>query len=305
MASANSLIKTGKLCKSFSAGGKLQHVIKDLDLDIKEGAFTVIMGSSGSGKSTLLYALSGMDAPSSGEIRFAGENIAAYTNDQLAVFRRKNCGFVFQQVHLMDNMSVMDNVLACGLLVTKDKKALARRAARLFERVYLDEGLWNKFPSQLSGGEAQRAGIVRALINEPAMLFADEPTGSLNSASSAAVLDIMNELHNNGQSILMVTHDLKIAAHGGRIIYLRDGAVYGELDLAAYAGDCETSHTMATQPNATRSIATQPNATRSIAMQPNAMRPNETRSIAMRPNATQTMASRIEKLQQFLDDMGW
>ena len=233
----NAIIKTNKLCKSFAVGGKQLHIIKNLDLEIEEGAFTVIMGSSGSGKSTLLYAISGMDKPTLGEVWFGGENLADYTNDQLAVFRRKNCGFVFQQIHLMDNMSVMDNVLTSGLLLSGDKKAIADKAGQLFTRVNISRELWDKFPSQLSSGEAQRVGIVRALINNPALLFADEPTGALNSASGFAVLDVLSELNAGGQSIVLVTHDLKTAARGGRIIYLRDGAVTGELNLPDYAGD--------------------------------------------------------------------
>ena len=231
------IIKTNKLCKSFTTGGKQLHVIKNLDLEIEAGAYTIIMGNSGSGKSTLLYAISGMDKPTLGEVWFGGGNIAEYSNDELAVFRRNNCGFVFQQIHLIDSMSVMDNVLTNGLLLTNDKKAIYKRAARLFERVGLDSGVWDKFPSQLSGGEAQRVGIVRALINEPALLFADEPTGSLNSAAGAAVLDVIGELHAGGQSVVMVTHDVKTASRGSRILYLRDGAVSGELELPPYEGD--------------------------------------------------------------------
>jgi len=231
------------------------HVIKNLDLEIEAGAFTVIMGASGSGKSTLLYSISGMDKPTLGEVWWGGENIAEYTNDKLAVFRRKNCGFVFQQIHLMDTMSVMDNVLTGGYLLAGDRKALISRAETLLERVGLKEELWGKLPGRLSGGEAQRVGIVRALINEPALLFADEPTGSLNSASGVAVLDVFSEVHAKGQSIVMVTHDLKTAARGSRIIYLRDGAVSGELELEPYLGD--------------------------------------------------DTAKRMEKLQKFLDRMGW
>ena len=232
-----SIIKTNKLCKSFSTGSKQLHVIKNLDLEIEKGAFTVIMGSSGSGKTTLLYAISGMDKPTLGEVWFDSEKISNYSNDELAVFRRKKCGFIFQQIHLMDNMSAMDNVLVSGLLLTGNKKAIEKRAVKLFARVRLDEELWDKFPSQLSGGEAQRVGIVRALINEPELLFADEPTGSLDSISGTAVLDVMNEMHANGQSIVMVTHDVKTAARGSRIVYLRDGAVTGELMLNIYTQD--------------------------------------------------------------------
>lgn len=236
----NTILSTDKLCKTFSNGGVQQHVLKNLDFAMETGEFTVIMGSSGAGKSTLLYALSGMDKPTLGEIRFAGEVITKYSNDQLAVFRRKHCGFVFQQVFLMDSMSVLDNVLACGLLVSKNKKALTDRAKQLLHQVGLEEEAWNKFPSQLSGGEAQRAGIVRALINEPEIVFADEPTGALNSASSRAVLDLLTEVNENGQSIIMVTHDLKSARRGSRILYLRDGVICGECKLGRYvSGDRE------------------------------------------------------------------
>lgn len=173
------LLKTESLSKSFSSGGVLQHVLKNIDLQLYKGDFTVIMGASGAGKSTLLYALSGMDTPSLGRITFDGEVISDYSSDELAVFRRKSCGFVFQQIYLIDGMSVMDNVLAAGLLVNRDKKALVRRAEELFRAVDIPEAAWTKFPSQLSGGEAQRVGIVRGLINSPRILFADEPTGSV------------------------------------------------------------------------------------------------------------------------------
>ncbi|MDR0491173.1 MAG: ABC transporter ATP-binding protein [Oscillospiraceae bacterium] len=241
----NAIIKTNKLCKSFSSGSAQIHVNKNLDLEIGEGSFTVIMGASGSGKSTLLYSISGMDKPTLGEVWFGGKDVAKLTNDQLAVFRRQNCGFVFQQIHLIDAMSVMDNVLVNGLLLTNNKKALRNRAAELLTRVKLGEELWGKFPGQLSGGEAQRVGIVRALINNPNLLFADEPTGSLNSGAGTAVLDVISELHATGQSVVMVTHDLKTAARGSRILYLRDGAVSGILDLPPYMTD-DTSKRMDT-----------------------------------------------------------
>ena len=228
------IISTGKLCKTFSLGAIEQPVLRSLDIEIFSGDFTVIMGSSGAGKSTLLYALSGMDKPSSGEIVFDSHSIANMSNDQLAVFRRKNCGFVFQQNLLLDNMSIMDNVLACGLLVSKNKKQLVGRARDLFCQIGIEDNIWNKFPTQVSGGEAQRAGIVRALINQPKVVFADEPTGSLNSAAGQAVLDVLTDVNRSGQSIIMVTHDLNSARRGNRIIYLKDGVVCGECVLGPY-----------------------------------------------------------------------
>lgn len=234
------IIKTDKLCKSFSTGGRMQHILKNLDLEIYEGDFTIIMGSSGAGKSTLLYALSGMDRPSLGKIYFSDEEISGYSEDQLAVFRRKHCGFVFQQIYLLEKMSLMDNVMAGGLLTVKNKKNIAEKANDLFDRVNLDADTRRKFPTQISGGEAQRAGIVRALINQPEIVFADEPTGALNSLNSQAVLDVFSEVNRQGQSIVMVTHDIKSALRGNRIIYLKDGAVCGECNLEAYEpGDKE------------------------------------------------------------------
>ena len=229
------IIKTEKLCKTFSSGGVQQHVLKNLDINLMEGDFTVIMGSSGSGKSTLLYAISGMDKPTLGEIDFGGENLSKLNDDQLAIFRRNNCGFVFQQIYLLDNMSVLDNVLAGGLLVNKNKVEVVKNAKELLKQVGIDEILWSKFPAQLSGGEAQRVGIVRALINSPKMIFADEPTGALNSASSDLVLDVLTNVNRNGQSIVVVTHDMKTALRGNRVLYLRDGVICGDLQLGVYS----------------------------------------------------------------------
>ncbi len=235
---SNVLITTNKLCKTFSNGGIQQHVLKNLDLEIYEGDFTVIMGSSGAGKSTLLYALSGMDKPNLGSIKIHDTEITKLSNDKLAVFRRLNCGFVFQQVFLLENMSVLDNILISGLLVNKNRKAILKKAKELLKLVGLNETVWDKFPNQLSGGEAQRAALVRAIINEPKLIFADEPTGSLNSASGTAVLDVLTELNNQGQSIIMVTHDLKSARRGNRILFMRDGVINGICDLGKYkSGD--------------------------------------------------------------------
>ena len=233
----SSVLKTEKLCKSFSNGGVQQHVIKNLDLEIVKGDFTVIMGASGSGKSTLLYALSGMDKPTMGKILFNGEEIQDMSNDQLASFRRGNCGFVFQSIYLLENQTVLDNVLTGALIVQKNSPELVKKTKDLLNKVGINEELWNKYPNQLSGGEAQRVGIVRAIINNPTILFADEPTGQLNSASGKDVLDIFTEVHKNGQSIVMVTHDLKTALRGTRVLFLRDGNVVGEYRMKNYGED--------------------------------------------------------------------
>jgi len=217
------IIVTEGLCKTFSVGGVQQHVLNNLDLQIADGDFTVIMGNSGSGKSTLLYALSGMDKPTLGDIVFAGEKISEYSNDRLAKFRRNNCGFIFQEVFLNDNMSVMDNVLASGYLSGLARKDVYKKACEYFDLV-----------GKMSGGELQRVGLVRAIINNPKVIFADEPTGALNSANSIAVLDLMNKFHKEGKNIVMVTHDMKSAVRGNRVLYLKDGVILNEITLGEY-----------------------------------------------------------------------
>lgn len=238
----NAILTAKDLCKTFSNESVQQHVLRNLNLEIGKGDFTVIMGSSGSGKSTLLYALSGMDRPTLGSISYQGEEISHYSNDKLAVFRRKHCGFVFQQNYLNDTMSVLDNVMVSGLLVSKDRRALAAKAKEMLLRVGLSEDVFHKFPTQLSGGEQQRAAMIRGIINEPEILFADEPTGALNSQNTEAVLNVLTDLHRKGQSIVMVTHDMKSARRGNRVLYLKDGVITGDLLLGAYESEDKKRH---------------------------------------------------------------
>nr|MCR4658315.1 ATP-binding cassette domain-containing protein [Lachnospiraceae bacterium] len=167
----------------------------------------------------------------------AGLEISKFSNDKLALFRRNHAGFVFQQNYLNDSMSALDNVMVSGLLKNRDRKALAEKAMRLLERVEINERDSRKFPAQLSGGQQQRVAVVRGVINSPEVLFADEPTGALNSQNTTNVLDILSELNREGQSIVMVTHTIKAAERGNRIIYLADGVISDECELGAYAGD--------------------------------------------------------------------
>lgn len=243
------IILTAKdLSKTFSNESVQQHVLKNLNLSIYKGDFTVVMGNSGSGKSTLLYALSGMDQPTLGTITYFvegkknnastdGIEISKFSNDKLALFRRDHAGFVFQQNYLNDSMTALDNVMISGLLKTKDRKALAERAKELLKKVEIGDRDQNKFPTQLSGGQQQRVAVVRGVINEPEILFADEPTGALNSQNTINVLDILSDLNAQGQSIVMVTHAVKAAERGNRIIYLSDGVISSECDLGPYLGD--------------------------------------------------------------------
>ena len=235
------ILTANNLSKTYSNETVQQHVLKNLNISVYRGDFTVIMGNSGSGKSTLLYALSGMDRPSLGTIKYfnkEGETeISKFSNDKLALFRRKHCGFVFQQNYLNDTMSALDNVMVSGLLNSKDRRALASRSKELLKRVEIGENDWRKFPTQLSGGQQQRVAVIRGVINEPEILFADEPTGALNSQNTINVLDILSDLNNEGQSIVMVTHTIKAAERGNRVIYLADGVIAAECDLGPYAGD--------------------------------------------------------------------
>ena len=241
------VISAKNLSKTFSNESVQQHVLKNLNLSIYKGDFTVIMGNSGSGKSTLLYALSGMDRPSIGTVSYyvnegkkdtlSEIEISQYNNDRLAKFRRDHVGFVFQQNYLNDSMSALDNILVCGLLKTSDKRKLTQRAKELLEKVEITERDYKKFPTQLSGGQQQRIAVVRGVINAPEVLLADEPTGALNSQNTENVLDILSDLNATGQSIVMVTHTFKAAERGNRIIYLADGIISDEIYLGEYLGD--------------------------------------------------------------------
>ena len=173
---SETILKVTDLSKTFSNESVQQHVLKNLNLSVYKGDFTVIMGNSGSGKSTLLYALSGMDRPTLGSVVYGDTDISKYSNDKLAKFRRDHCGFVFQQNYLNDTMSALDNVMVSGLLKTKDRKALAAKAKELLNKVEIKEQDYNKFPAQLSGGGQQRVAVVRGVINDPEILFANEPT---------------------------------------------------------------------------------------------------------------------------------
>ena len=231
------ILEIRNLCKVYGNGETRVDALKDVSFDVEQGEFVAIVGPSGSGKSTLLYALSGMDKPSMGKIFFSDTPIQDYSNDELAIFRRGNCGFVFQSIYLLENQTVLDNVLTGALIVKKNSPELVNKAKDLLRKTGLNDEDFKKYPNQLSGGEAQRVGIVRAVINDPKILFADEPTGQLNSSSSSDVLDIFSDIHKNGQSIVMVTHDLKTAIRGTRVLYLRDGGIVGDHEMPVYGTD--------------------------------------------------------------------
>lgn len=229
------------LCKSFAHNGGQIHILSHIDCDLYENDFTVIMGASGSGKSTLLYALSGMDRATAGQVIYNDSDIVTMKETELAKLRYTDFGFVFQQMHLVGNLNLYENVVVPGYLNKSHSAAeVKKRAEKLLEQMGLSH-IQTHLPSQVSGGEQQRCAIARAVINNPKLLFADEPTGALNRKNTTDVLNLMTGLNRMGQSILMVTHDMKAALRANRILYLEDGKIIGELSLPQYEPSTEKS----------------------------------------------------------------
>ena len=237
----NTILSAKGLCKSFAHNGGQLHILSHVGLELYKGDFTVIMGASGSGKSTLLYTLSGMDRATAGQVIYNGRDIVTMKEKELAKLRHTDFGFIFQQMHLVSNLSLLENVLVPGYL-NKSKTAaeVKSRAGELLEQMGISK-VETHLPSQVSGGEQQRCAIARAVINTPALLFADEPTGALNRKNTMEVLNLLTELNRSGQSILMVTHDMRAALRATRLLYLVDGKIMGELELAPYLPEEEKS----------------------------------------------------------------
>lgn len=230
----NTILQGKKVSRIFWQGNRKAVVLDQIDLEIYDGDFTVIMGSSGAGKSTLLYALSGMDQISGGKVFYKEKQINGLKEKQMAKLRAEEFGFVFQQTNLVSNLTLLENVAVAGYVSKKGSTDEIRKKARQLLKQMNVEKAENRYPSQVSGGEAQRAAIARAMIGQPGLLFADEPTGALNRSNTTEVLDLLTDLNRSGQSILMVTHDMRAAARGNRILYLEDGKVLDELKLPAY-----------------------------------------------------------------------
>lgn len=228
------LLQGRGLSKLFAQGPVKNKVLDQIDVDIFEKDFTIIMGSSGAGKSTLLYALSQMDTVTEGTVTYKGKELTGLKEKQMAKLRAEEFGFVFQQTHLVSNLTLLENVAVAGFVSKKGSTSqIQSRAQTLLTQMGVEKAE-NRLPSQVSGGEAQRAAIARAIIGNPGLLFADEPTGALNRSHTQEVLDLLTEINQSGQSILMVTHDLRAAVRGNRILYLEDGKILDELELPAY-----------------------------------------------------------------------
>lgn len=225
----DSLVKISQLKKVYQTGQVTFEALKGVSLEIAAGDFTAIMGHSGSGKSTLLHLVGGLDRPCAGSVHVNGYSLHTLNETELAKFRRRHIGFIFQFFNLIENLTVQANVeLPALLLEKKDKKAIRARALALLERL----GIGNqatKHPWELSGGQQQRVAIARALINQPTLLLADEPTGNLDSVSGEEVLKILQEFNAQGQTILMVTHDALAATRAKCVLFIHDGCLVDSL----------------------------------------------------------------------------
>ncbi|MBC3900690.1 ATP-binding cassette domain-containing protein [Acetobacterium malicum] len=221
------MIKIERISKSF----KDTKVLNDVSFGIEKGDFTAVMGPSGSGKSTLLYSVSGMDKISAGQVIFEGVNISELLERELSRFRLTKMGFVFQNAQMLKNLTIYDNIILPGLVAKKElPEKIRKRASELMGRMELG-GIENRDINEVSGGQLQRASICRAMINNPDILFLDEPTGALNSEATDQVLAILEELNNEGMTIMIVTHDPRVAAKAKRVLYIRDGQIAASKEL--------------------------------------------------------------------------
>lgn len=224
------LIELKKLVKNYDNGGVITKVLHDVDLKVEEGEFVAIMGPSGSGKSTLMHIIGFLDRPTDGEYYFDGENISNFTDDDLAHIRNERIGFVFQSFNLLPRTSVLDNVML-PLLYGKDKKGHEHKARAALEAVGLSERI-HFMSNQISGGQKQRVAIARALVCDPKVIFADEPTGNLDSKSGSTVMHILEKLNKEGRTIILVTHDINVAQHADRIVTIADGEIVSDKKVA-------------------------------------------------------------------------
>jgi putative ABC transport system ATP-binding protein len=229
---ARAVIETKALTKTFGSNGVAVHALRGIDLTVERGEFLAMIGPSGSGKSTLMAILGCLDKPTSGSYEFDGERVEGLSNAELARIRNHKIGFVFQMYNLLPKASVLRNVELPMLYAGVRRKERCRRATELLERVGIPEKA-KSLPSALSGGQRQRVAIARALANQPAMLLADEPTGALDSKTGHEVLELFTELHHQGNTILIVTHDLSIAALASRQVEIHDGRVAAETSQVA------------------------------------------------------------------------
>ncbi len=232
----SNILEVKDLCKTYIVNKNQNNVLKNLNLVIKEGEMVAVMGPSGSGKSTLLYTASGMDNLTAGEVIFAGKNIDKVKSNELADIRLNEMGFIFQQMYMLKNLTILDNIIlpACqSKKSTKSRKEITAYGLSLMKKLSILEIADNDI-NEVSGGQLQRACICRSLINSPKMIFADEPTGALNRTSSDEVMNELRRINEEGTAIMLVTHDVKVAAKCSKVLYIVDGNIKGEYNLDSY-----------------------------------------------------------------------
>lgn len=236
------VLKVKDLCKTYIVNRQQNNVLKNVSFTLHEGDFVSIMGPSGSGKSTLLYTVSGMDRVTAGEVEFDGVKLSALSEKQAAEIRLHKMGFIFQQMHMLKNLSIYDNIILSGFQALQRKGRTRKRsdvnayAVDLMNRLGIIETATHDI-TEVSGGQLQRACICRALINHPRMLFADEPTGALNSQAAKEVMRELTRINQEGTALMIVTHDVKVAAQSGKVLYMVDGNIQGEIILGSYTGE--------------------------------------------------------------------
>ncbi len=221
---ANPLIKITNIKRDFPLGNEVVYVLKGINLEINKGEYVALMGPSGSGKSTLMNILGCLDTPTSGTYVLNGKHVSEMQDDELAGIRNKEIGFVFQTFNLMPRTTALDNVALPMVYAGYSKSERVERATEVLTQVGLDDRMDHK-PNQLSGGQRQRVAVARALVNKPSIILADEPTGNLDSKTSVEIMNLFNEIHANGNTVILVTHEEDIAAYAHRIIRLRDGLI--------------------------------------------------------------------------------
>jgi putative ABC transport system ATP-binding protein len=232
----NSIITGKNIVKIFGKGNQQAKALNGVNLEIAKGEFVAVMGPSGSGKSTLLFALSGMDEITSGSVKFRETELSELPEKTLADIRRTKMGFVFQQPTMLKNLNLLDNILLPATdKGQKNKEKLTLKAKVLMQKTGID-GLESRDTTEVSGGQLQRAGICRALMNEPEILFADEPTGALNSKAAEEIMRLLIDINKEGTAILLVTHDSKVAAMADKVLFTKDGNIVSVLPLQKFTG---------------------------------------------------------------------
>ena len=231
--SNTTILDVKDLCKTYIVNKRQNNVLRNVNFKVEKGEMVAVMGPSGSGKSTLLYTVSGMDKMTAGEVTFCGKDMGSLGENDLAKMRLDDMGFIFQQMYMMKNLSVIDNIILPAVKSDKLKEKrrdTVSRARELMKKLGIDETAENDI-NEVSGGQLQRACICRSMINCPQMIFADEPTGALNRTSSEEVMDELAKLNNEGTTIMLVTHDSKVAAKCSRVLYIVDGNIKGEYNI--------------------------------------------------------------------------